>query len=259
MFNLTKLPLYRKGYANFLCPINLDKLKVRGHFGSPRFDYVEIMVRGCNLTDSSECLSDDKLSDETWNFVDLMAHPSLVANDQKAITYSTALTYFRFIDPTTTQNSNKFFMNSTVNFKGSIFDPFDVDENEWNFYEESRQMDYTKKIKESEPLAERRYVQIFLRAEDENRQYKREDYEVLAFLGDLGGLMDVVYLFGSALTHIFASKLFMAALVGQAYSIQRYLKDMTPLYQEKEKVAAESDQERKLADNHDNLNEKDDS
>ena len=69
------------------------------------------------------------------------------------------------------------------------------------------------------PLEEREYLSIFFRADNENKLYKRIGYDILTYLGDLGGILDVVVVAGHVCTTIFASRLFQAALIGQAYRI----------------------------------------
>ena len=59
----------------------------------------------------------------------------------------------------------------------------------------------------------------------------REDYALLQFLGDIGGLLDFVLLFGWALSHKFVSRIFEGALIERVYRLQNYLKDMTPYYE----------------------------
>ena len=41
----------------WLCPHKLDSLEVRGSYGEAYYDYVSIVVAGCNLGD--ECMSDE--------------------------------------------------------------------------------------------------------------------------------------------------------------------------------------------------------
>ena len=69
------------------------------------------------------------------------------------------------------------------------------------------------------PIEEREYLGIFFRADNENKLYKRIGYDILTYLGDLGGLLDVVVVIGQFSATLFASRLFQAALVGQAYRI----------------------------------------
>ena len=75
------------------------------------------------------------------------------------------------------------------------------------------------------PKSEKEYLGIFFRAENEHRVYKRIAYDILTYLGDLGGLMDILFAIGGLCTGIFASKLFQAALIRQAYRVQSYFRD----------------------------------
>ena len=95
----------------------------------------------------------------------------------------------------------------------------------------------------SSSIADRSYVEINLRASSIKRVYKREVVDVLTYLGDLGGLLDVLLVVGQMLTSIVASKLFTAALIGQLYRIQEYMRDFTQYYQTQQnlKLTSESD------------------
>ena len=54
--------LNTKKDKRFLCPVNLESLVVRGHYGAAYFDYVRIQVIGCNLG-TDECYNDQDLMD----------------------------------------------------------------------------------------------------------------------------------------------------------------------------------------------------
>ena len=73
-------------------------------------------------------------------------------------------------------------------------------------------------------------MRIFFLADSKQMLYAREDYSLLVYLGDLGGLLDFVLIFGWALSHKFVVRLLQAALVGRVYRMQHYLGDMTPYY-----------------------------
>ena len=53
-FKYSKL-MQGKKPNGWLCPSELESLEVRGSWGAPNFDFVEISLLGCNL--GSECLS----------------------------------------------------------------------------------------------------------------------------------------------------------------------------------------------------------
>ena len=69
------------------------------------------------------------------------------------------------------------------------------------------------------PLGDREYLNIYFRADNDLRIYKREGYDLLGYLGDLGGFLDVLIIFGHLMTYMIAGKLFKAALMGQAYRL----------------------------------------
>ena len=62
-------------------------------------------------------------------------------------------------------------------------------------------------------------MRIFFRAEALKMLYARNDYELLQYLGDLGGIIDFVLLLGMATSHIFVKRLFQAALVNRVYRL----------------------------------------
>ena len=68
-------------------------------------------------------------------------------------------------------------------------------------------------------MSEREYISLFLRAANERQLYFRDTYDMLTYLGDLGGLIDIVMVVGYLLTTLFASKLLAAAVIGQVYRI----------------------------------------
>ena len=92
------ISLGRKRDATFLCPYVETDLKVRGHFGSIRFDYVKLNIEGCNLGDL--CFSDEVINGWTVNFMSSRAHPSLLGDDLgNVVTQNVDYSYFKHIDP----------------------------------------------------------------------------------------------------------------------------------------------------------------
>ena len=93
------------------------------------------------------------------------------------------------------------------------------------------------------PVSEREYVKIYFRAHNSKVLYQRARYDILSYLGDLGGLMDILILIGWLLTSVFSSKMFIAALIGQAYNVQGYMRDFTQFYLTKQmyKLTSSSD------------------
>ena len=97
-----------------------------------------------------------------------------------------------------------FFKSSIITMKDDIWDFFDLNEKEIPFVEASNRVDYYNLIPANTPVADREYMAIFFRADSENRIYKLEGYDILTFLGDIGGLFDIIIVLGMGITSLFA-------------------------------------------------------
>ena len=148
-----------------------------------------------------------------------------------------------YLDPGHTQTMNIFFMESTLTLKDQIWDIFEFTEYDVNIAEHSRSSRAPKWMSPNLQKSEREYVTFYLRQDEQKRLYKREEYDILTYLGDMGGLLDIILLFGVFLSSKFVNRLFHAALVKQTYRIQHYLRDMEPYYDTKKqdgKLTSES-------------------
>lgn len=103
--------------------------------------------------------------------------------------------------------------------KDNIWDIFEFTEYEVQIPEQSRSLKNPEWIPSSTPVSERSYVSIYLRQDDQKRLYKREEYDALTFLSDLGGLLEILLLLGMLLSSSFVMRLFYAALVKKTYRI----------------------------------------
>ena len=72
----------------------------------------------------------------------------------------------------------------------------------------------------SDFLAEREYIGIYLRTQNEQRVYKREGYDILTYFGDLGGVFDLLFLTCSLFSGLVTARFFQASLISAAYRIQ---------------------------------------
>lgn len=93
---------------------------------------------------------------------------------------------------------------------------------EYNFYEVKKSERVQKRLKSSVPLSEKEFVRIYLRAADSSLFYKREKYDLLDYLGDLGGLKEIVFFIGFLITNQVVHRLLMAHLVATTYRIQNH-------------------------------------
>ena len=71
---------------------------------------------------------------------------------------------------------------------------------------------------------------MYLRASPSTRTYERTSYTMLAYLGDLGGLIDIVWILGGMITAILIRNTFEAALISDSYQIQKYNHDYSEYY-----------------------------
>ena len=77
------------------------------------------------------------------------------------------------------------------------------------------------------PLKDRRYISIYLRADNKLRIYKREVQTIMDFLGDIGGIIEIVFTIGFLTTAAFVTRSMNAEMIKEAYHIQRYARDST--------------------------------
>ena len=66
-----------------------------------------------------------------------------------------------------------------------------------------------------------------MRAEHKFRIYKREVHSILDFLGDIGGIIEIVGVIGFVTTISFVSRSMNAEVIKEAYNVQRYNRDST--------------------------------
>ena len=222
--------------TSFLCPVNLESLKIQGNLSSDSFKYVKIYIKAC--VDRPDCKTRKDiltLPEVGTNLVMLKAQPDIFKRDRDTVlTYNTEVTKHYMIDPTTSQEENLFFYESEVLLKDQWYDLFDVmSEYSLKFFETSYNQNTQRYIPEDTPAEFTEYIKIYFRADSKSKQYKREDYQLLDYLGDLGGLLDFVILFCWAMSHVFVKRLFHAALVTAVYRLQKFLLDNTPYYKTK--------------------------
>ena len=68
-------------------------------------------------------------------------------------------------------------------------------------------------------MTERTYYSVYFRADSSARLYRRSTYSLLEYLGDLGGLIDIIFILGSLIIAALIERQFNAALVGETYQI----------------------------------------
>lgn len=83
------------------------------------------------------------------------------------------------------------------------WDVFEFNDLILDFFEKSQTTSKPKFMPPRTSVSERVYAKVHLRADTNPRKYLRDDYDILTYFGDLGGLMDFVMLFGWAVSTLF--------------------------------------------------------
>ena len=85
---------------------------------------------------------------------------------------------------------------------------------------------------DSKERSEREYIRLYLRQEvNQSRFYQVEEYDLLTYFGDIGGIFSAAMFVGRAITFCFVSRLLQAEIVQAAYRVQRYFLDMSQYYE----------------------------
>ena len=124
-------------------------------------------------------------------------------------------------------------MNSTIKLEDSIVDFFDVEERDLELFEIESVQQVHRTAFDSQPLADRNLISIYLRTANTKRAYKREEYELLEYIGELGGIRDIVMLFASFFTANVIKRIYYAAMVAKTFAIQHYNLNKTQYYASK--------------------------
>ena len=102
---------------------------------------------------------------------------------------------------------------------GQVFDIFEQHKIELEFFESISREYYYRRNVPGLATADRVYHEIYIRYSSTQRQYNKESYDILTYLGDMGGLFEISLFVGKLLTSLFVGKMFQAALIESAYKI----------------------------------------
>ena len=104
-----------------------------------------------------------------------------------------------------------------MSIKDKWWDIFEFFEYEMDLFEKSLVQDLLQWITSDVPLKDRQYIKLYFRADQIKSYYKREEYDLMQYFGDLGGLLEIVILIGWYLSFALVSRMFKAALVERTY------------------------------------------
>ena len=204
-------------------------MQLQGAFGSDLFTYVRVEYAGCSLENPEvNCADDDELANMSVNLVTLNSQPNIFGQtDNEIIQFVLDFKHFFYLNPTTTQNVNIFYQNAAVSLIKHWWDFLEATEYELELFEGTYSQNNYSYMPSSWSKKERSFIKIYIRADMTERLYKREEYDILSYFGDIGGLLDIVFILGFALTSFFVSRQLHAALVNRTYRMQRYDADQS--------------------------------
>ena len=143
------------------------------------------------------------------------------------IRYNMDTTTLFLIDPHRDQRWNMFYMKSVVELKDGVFQFSETKKRETFQFEKVYQ--YEKPANEEDMLEAPLYTTYF-RVSSRTRLYTRKQYTALAYLGDLGGLIDIIWVLGACITAGLTRNVLQAALIQDSYQIQKYNNDDSEYY-----------------------------
>ena len=120
-----------------------------------------------------------------------------------------------------------------MNIKDEWWDIFEVNEYVLNLFELAYSQHIAKWIPWSEPVKDREYVSLYLRADQMHNFYKREEYDLMTYFGDLGGLQGVVFGLGWFFSVGMVTRLVKGKMIEKTYRWQNYDVDDTQYYETK--------------------------
>ena len=88
-------------------------------------------------------------------------------------------------------------------------------------FEYHNQHTYEEVIRPSNP----RHATIYLRADHTKNIYNRSVGSMLEFLGDIGGLIEIVFLTVASCIVFITERNFKAAMISDTYKVQKYSRD----------------------------------
>ena len=166
------------------------------------FEYVKIYVKACV---EGPCVAKEDFPQTGISIVMTKAQPNIFTKDRDTvINYTIDVTDVYSIDPLIRTVSSRYFYESEINLRDFGFDIFNFYEDYIvKFFEISYITDTTRRNRADAQPEDTEYLSLYLRADSMSKLYKREDYQLLDYLGDLGGILDFVIVFCWALSHVF--------------------------------------------------------
>ena len=162
------------------------------------FSYVEIAVMGCDLPEG-ECADITDVENTYLQFFALQSRIDFEEIDQDAVLKKQQDNVnLLVLDSTRVQKLNLFYTQSSLTLDDSPWKLFEIFKTTVPFFEYVRYYKYEERADSAEATSEKAFYKIYLRADTSSRHYRRETYSMLEYLGDLGGLIDIIFIMTAA-------------------------------------------------------------
>lgn len=180
-------------------------------------------VVGCDLGPGQCFSTQEEFRNSIFNLLYINNYIDFDESRENVIKSEPESKHFVSLDPNRMQNIDLFYSKSTVLLQDSVFKLFDADKNnEIHILQQQNSFSYQEYITQDTKLEDREYAKFFLRADSLTKKYSRENYSILEYLGDLGGLLDILNVVGMILTSVIIDKLWFGQLIREVYYIHGY-------------------------------------
>ena len=85
------------------------------------------------------------------------------------------------------------------------------------------------KSQRRKPLQDRVFLEMNMKADSKHRYYERWTDTLLSFIGDLGGMSQIILGLGMLLSQPIVNHLLNSKLINSVYQVQQYVKDNSSL------------------------------
>ena len=160
----------------------------------------------------------------------MKSHVDFSKKDKEdVIRYSVDYSQFLLLDDHQINHLNIFYSKSTVVMEDSTVKLF-IPETELDFFEYRSHYRYSERVRIQNNLADRTYYVVTLLKDDSTRRYTRSVQSFLGYIGDLGGIIEILMLISAFLISPLVEREIFAALASESYQIQKYTKDQSEYY-----------------------------
>ena len=210
---------WKSQMSNFLCPLNLDQFPIEHDTDVSGAQYIKIELAGCSL-EQAECATDEQVAKASFRILMGDATPNIINYSLGYfVKFSADSRHYFHPDPTHVQIENIYLGVSFMKMHRTYWDIFEFNEHEVEFVEQLNSERFLQWQPTGKTPQDRSYIKVLLRQDKHRMDYRRNEYDVLSFAGDLGGLFSFLYGLGMLSTSPFAVRLFHAAIISQFYRV----------------------------------------